>query len=59
MHMLRAGWIAVLLMSSLVAPPSLAQQAPPQAPVATSAMPAKASCGTREPGDTRPRIGLE
>ena len=58
MHMLRAGWIAVLLASSFVAGPLFAQQAPAQAPVATSAMPAKASCGTREPGDTRPRIGL-
>ncbi|MUV13858.1 patatin-like phospholipase family protein [Noviluteimonas gilva] len=58
MHMPRAGWIAVLLASSLVAPDLFAQQAPAQAPVATSAMPAKASCGTREPGDTRPRIGL-
>ncbi|MGO4551614.1 patatin-like phospholipase family protein [Lysobacter sp. 2RAF19] len=59
MHMLRKGWIAVLL-ASMTASPVFAQQTPaqPAAPVATSAMPAKASCGTRGPGDTRPRIGL-
>ncbi|KGQ18894.1 putative patatin-like phospholipase [Lysobacter dokdonensis DS-58] len=57
MRLRRAGWSFVLT-AAMACGPAFAQTTPAQAPVATSASPDKASCGTRENGDTRPRIGL-
>jgi NTE family protein len=56
MRKLRTGCIATL--ASALACTTAFAQAPATAPIATSATPAKSSCGVREPGDTRPRIGL-
>ena len=60
----RMAWLLIAINSLCTALPLQAQVAQPtpptqtSTPVATTALPRDGTCGHREPGDTRPRIGL-
>jgi len=60
----RMAWLLIAITSLCTALPLQAQVAQPtppaqtSTPVATTALPHDGTCGHREPGDTRPRIGL-